>query len=122
MNEQTMLKLSLGASLIGLFGLFIVSQNTSLPDFDGNQISQMDGRTVMLTGELLKSTESEKMAKLTVREQKYGHEVPVLVFKDGKTNLSLNIGSIVVIVGDIRKSQGKYSIIAEKVKILDGQV
>lgn len=116
MNEKKLLKIALSCSLIGLFILFIFSDNISIDEKDISKIKDEEiGRDVRVIGKVNKVTNMDKVAFLEISQEKI-EEITVVLFKD--KNISLFPGMRVEIVGSIEDYNGEKEIIGNRVTII----
>lgn len=117
MHESTLLKLALTTSIIGVLGLFFLTETVSVEE---TAISKLDGinqdERVQLTGVVAKVITKGNTTFLTVEKQE---RVTVVLFSNGARLYSaLRGGDNVSVIGKVTKYNGKREIIADKVQRL----
>lgn len=117
MDDDTLLKIALSCSLIGITVLFFISENIEIESEALNDINvNMIGENVVIKGRITKARDYEKVLILTVEDAKTKKTMPVIVFKDGKTKINENTD--VEIIGEIREYNGKMELIADEIKAI----
>ncbi len=110
MDESVLLKISLIFSFLGIASLFLISRHIELTDTTIEKISSGDeGKTFMITGNVIGLKESGKLSILEINETK---ELEVMVFTD---SLNLTAGDNVKITAE--KTEGR--IIARKIEKIE---
>ena len=116
MNEKRLLKITLICSLIGLFILFIFSENISISEKDISKIEDEGiGDDVKIIGKVSKVTNTDKIAFLEIYQEKI-EKITVVLFKN--QNISLMPGMKVEVVGSIEDYNGENEIIGNRVEII----
>jgi len=114
MDDSALIKVSLIVSLLGIFLLFIISDNINLEYSDiGNIKTQDEGRIVRIKGVVKSVRNSEGMIIVEVMQENI---VPVVIFKENNIS-NINKNSFLDIEGEVRNYKGKPEIIADKVKV-----
>lgn len=113
MEDSTLIKISLIISLLGIFLLFIISDNINLDYTDIDNIKNKDeGRIVKIRGIVKNIKNTGKIMIINVMQE---NMIPVVIFKENN-NTNINKDSFVDIEGEVRIYNGKPEIIADKVK------
>lgn len=116
MKEKKLLKIALISSLIGLFILFIFSDNISVSEKAISKIEDEDiGSSVKIIGTVSRVSNSDKVAFLELSQERID-TITVVLFKD--QNISLVPGMRVEIVGSIEDYNGEKEIIGNRVMII----
>lgn len=115
MRESTLLKLAITTSIIGILGLFFLTETVSVEE---TAISKLDGvnqeERVQLTGIVARVMTTGNTTFLTVKKQE---QVTVVLFSNGaKLYDALRGGDNVSVIGRVTKYNGKREIIADKVQ------
>ncbi len=118
MDEKSLLKLSLIVSLLGLTALYFIAINSTLPDFQSEKVKSLIGKDIYVVGTIKQISDSEKLVKMVIRDDRYGNEVPLVVFKSPQKIISLNVGNEISVIGEVRQFQGKYEVIVYEIKII----
>ena len=115
MQEKALTKIALITTLLGLVGLFVLSTSTEVPVSTADSLAEeADGKTVKIRGVIIESRDLEKVAFLTVAEEKM-ETTTVVLFKDHP--LDLSEGAYVEIEGTLETYKGEKEIIANKIEI-----
>ncbi len=111
MQESTLLKISVVSSIIGLALLFFLSMFTKLENTEIKELSIADiDRTIKIQGLVSRVNPGEKITFLEIVQH---NKMPVLVFS---TNLTLNSGDEVEVVGKVTEYNGKVELIADNIR------
>ncbi len=118
MREATLLKLALTCSIIGVIGLFFLSETISI---DETAISKLDGigqeERVQLTGIVARVATKGNTTFLTLEKQE---RVNIVLFSNGAAIYDqLHAGENISVLGKVAKYQGKPEIVADKVVRLE---
>lgn len=121
MRDETLLKLSLVTSIIGLILLFYLAQ-TQAQVIAISSISQDDiGRTVLLKGNITSVFTSDKGTVFLKISDKTG-ELNAVIFKNLVSKLSaygLQKGQQVQVEGKMNEYEGEFEIIPDKITIIE---
>ena len=116
MKEKKLLKIALICSLIGLFILFIFSDNISISEKDISKIQDEDiSDSVRIIGTVNRVSNSDKVAFLELSQERID-TITVVLFKD--KNISLMPGMRVEIVGSIEDYNVEKEIIGNRVSLI----
>jgi aspartyl/asparaginyl-tRNA synthetase len=114
MHENTLLKVALITSVLGVALLFFISAGV---DVDAQSIARIDeipeGKEIEVTGVVVRAHDREKVLFLTIAEEKV-EDVTVVLFKNGKVNVQE--GDVVTVTGSIDEYEGKKQIIGNRVE------
>ena len=106
-----MLKLSVSISLIGLIILSGISQSVEFELSNINQLTINDiDNTIKLKGIITKVKEADKVTFFDVAQHS---KMPVIIFG---TNISINEGDEVEILGKVAKYNGNIELIADRIE------
>lgn len=111
MNENTLLKISLAISIIGIIGLYFTAEYSSLPEFNSSEIRSHIGQEVMISGVVTNIYSGEKIDKFILKDERYGGIIPVILFKDERYNTTFSIGQKLKVSGEIREYNNNVEII-----------
>ncbi len=116
MKEKTLFKIAIVCSVIGLIGLFFVSEQITVKEIDVGKITDSDvGKEVRVIGRVERVSDTEKVMFLEVGQEKV-ESVSVVLFKEDK-GIRLKEGDYVELLGELDEYKGEYSIIANAVKV-----
>ncbi|MFA5142382.1 MAG: hypothetical protein WC471_05425 [Candidatus Woesearchaeota archaeon] len=111
MQEKTLLKLAVVSSIIGLIILFVMSSFTQLDNTDISKLTSLDvDKTLKVTGIITKISQTEQTTMLEIAQH---NRMPVLIFD---TNLTLNKGDEVEIIGKAQDYNGELELIADRIE------
>ena len=114
MKENTLLKIALVCSIIGIALLFIVSQSIGV---DEKSIGQIDmasiGEYVKINGAVTNVVDKENVMILTIEQPS---KINVVLFK--KKPVELREGNYVEVIGKIDDYEGKPELIGDKVRVI----
>ena len=115
MDDRILLRTALITAVIGIAGLFLVSENTEI---NASGIAKLDqtniGSDVSITGEITRIIDGESYMMITVEDN--GKDIAVMVFKDGI--LELDKGSTVIIEGELKEYEGELELVANSVRVI----
>lgn len=115
MHENTLLKIALMSSVLGVALLFVISSGTEV---DAQAIARIDelpeGQEVEVTGVVVRAHDREKVLFLTLAEQKI-EDVTIVLFKNGKVHVKE--GDIVTVTGSLDEYEGKKQIVGNRVTL-----
>jgi len=119
MREPTLLKLALTCSIIGVIGLFFLSETISI---DETAISKLDGigqeERVQLTGIVARVATTGNTTFLTIERKEQAN---IILFSNGAAIYDkLRAGENVSVIGKVAKYKGKPEIVADKVIRING--
>lgn len=116
MKEKTLLKIALICSLVGLIGLFFVSERISIEEIDVSKINEEEiGKVVKIIGRIERVSDADKVMFLEIGQEKI-ETVSIILFKD--SDISLEKGDYVEIIGSVEDYEGKREVIANRVRIV----
>lgn len=114
MKENTLLKIALICSLVGLITLYFISAKIEIKDFKPGRLNANAGGDVKLIGTVTKISDRGDVVFIDVNQQS---PVTVVLFTDDD-NLRLNNGDNVEVFGEVQEYNGKSEIIAQKIRVL----
>ncbi len=111
MQESALLKLSVVSSIIGLVILFSISSLTEIEYSDINELTlnNLDD-TIKVQGLITKVTPKEKITLLEIAQH---NKMPIVIFD---TNITINPGDEVEILGTVEEYNGKIELIADRIE------
>ena len=113
MKENTLLKIAIICSLVGLFVLYFISEKVEVADYKPSQVNRNVGDTVKLTGKILKISEKRNVAFIELSQQS---SVSIVLFTD--KNVNLKQGDSVEVIGKVQEYNGKNEIIADRIRLV----
>ncbi len=114
MKENTLLKIALICSLLGLFILYFISTVIEIKDYKPNVLSNNVGDEVKLKGAIAKINDRGNAVFIQISQEAL---VDVVIFSDGNS-IKLRNGDTVEIFGKVQSYNGKDEIIAEKIRVI----
>ena len=109
LTENMLKKLALICSVVGIIALFIISKYIEIDDFSSKSLTTKDiGKEIKLEGNILKIKDSEKIAIITLNNNK-----TVVVFKDSDTHFY--VGQTIKVYGNVEEFNGEPQIIAYEI-------
>ena len=116
MEEKTLLKIALVASLAGLMFLYLISSNIEIKEKNIEKITlENKDEFVKLRGIVSNLVNSEKVAILEITQPQ---EITVVLFKNKNSSININKGNEVEIFGKVDEYNGKMEIIADRVRVV----
>ena len=112
MKENTLLKIALICSLVGLVALYFISEKIEVKDYKPIQSTSI-GEDVKLQGIITRITEREDVVFIDVNAQN-----PINVVLFGDKNLTIKKGDNVEVIGKIQEYKGKNEIIASQIRVI----
>lgn len=112
MKEKTLLKIALICSLIGLFTLYIISENLSIEEKTIDKIDNL-GEDIKLKGVVDKVINTENVVIVDVLQPQ---KISVVLFKDEDINISK--GSTIEVIGKVEENNGEIQVIGQRVRLL----
>ena len=114
MKENTLLKIALICSLVGLIALYFISTKIEIKDYKPSILNKNIGEDVKLLGKITKITDKGNVVFIEVNQQS---PITVVLFIDDD-NLTLNNGDNIDVIGKVREYKGKNEIIAQKIRVI----
>ena len=116
MKEQTLLKIALIASLLGMLILYIISDNIEIKEKRIGKITIGNkDEFVKLSGIVSKVIDTEKV---TIMEVTQPQQITVVLFKDENKTMPIQEGNQVEVMGKVDEYEGKLEIIAQRVRVI----
>jgi len=116
MEEKTLLKIALVASLAGLMFLYLISSNIEIKEKNIEKITlENKDEFIKLRGIVSNLVNSEKVAILEITQPQ---EITVVLFKNKNSSININKGNEVEIFGKVDEYNGKMEIIADRVRVV----
>ena len=114
MDDKTILRIALVCSLVGVFILYLVSDNINISESNINKINKDNvNEYVKIKGIVTKITDLEKVMFIEITQPS---SVDVIVFKD--KNISLNERDHVEVIGKTEEYNGKKELIADRIRVI----
>tara|TARA_Y100000310_G_scaffold112450_1_gene110930 strand:- start:5402 stop:5755 length:354 start_codon:yes stop_codon:yes gene_type:complete len=116
MKEQTLLKIALITSLLGLLIIFLINDNIEIKEKNIEKITidNID-EFVKLKGRVNKVIDTEKV---TIMEITQPQQITVVLFKDKNETMPIEEGNEVEVMGKVDEYEGKLEIIADRLRIV----
>ncbi|HLD18440.1 MAG TPA: OB-fold nucleic acid binding domain-containing protein [Candidatus Nanoarchaeia archaeon] len=113
MKENTLLKIALICSLIGLILLYFISIKIEVKDYKPNLVNENIGDDVKFEGIVTKISGKGSVVFVEVSQQNH---IAVVLFTDDDINLKN--GDNVEVIGEVQEYNGKNEIIAQKIRVI----
>jgi len=115
MKDETLLRLSFAAALIGIFGLFVYSNSLEISSLAIYQLSDAEGRLVRTSGTIVSAFTSERGHTFLQVSDGTG-QIKVVIFAGSGINTSwIRKGEMVLVEGRVSEYKGELEIIAKNV-------
>ena len=112
MKEKALLRIAIISSLVGVFLLYIISENISLDESAISKIENEDiGDDVKVKGVIKDVFNGEKVSIITITQPS---EMKIILYD----NVSVNSGDYIEVVGEIDEYNGNKEIIGNKVRVI----
>jgi len=111
MHSTTLIKVALTTSLIGIIGLFILLQTTTIPIHDISHIKMMDEGSVVRTEGVVKQIRNS--TNVTFINIETIETMDIIIFDS--LSLRLRPGDTVIVEGKSEEYQGETEIIADSI-------
>ena len=113
MKENTLLKIALICSLVGLIALYFISTKIEVKDYKPN-FNKNIGDDVKLKGTITKITDAGNVVFIDVSQQ---NPITVVLFT-GDDKLELISGDNIEVIGELQEYKGKDEIIAQRIRVI----
>ena len=113
MKENTLLKIALICSLVGLAVLYFISSKIEIKDYRPNLLNKNIGEDVKLQGTVTKVTGKNDVVFIEVSQK---NTINVVAFT--KDNFQLKYGDNIEVIGKVQEYNGKNEIIAQKIRVI----
>ena len=113
MKENTLLKIALICSLVGLVILYFISSKIEVKDHRPNLLNKNIGDDVKLQGTVTKVTDKNDVVFIEVSQK---NTINVVAFT--KDNFQLKNGDDIEVIGKVQEYNGKNEIIAQKIRVI----
>ena len=113
MKENTLVKISIIFSLIGLLALYFISDRIKIGEYKPNAINSEIGQDTKLKGVVKSARKIGNTVVLEV-EQNIISDVVIL----DKNNINLTAGEFIEAIGNIQEYNGKEEIIANRIRVI----
>lgn len=112
MNEKMLLKISIIGALVGIFVLYLISDNIKINESSIGKIGSGEvGKDVKVNGIVKDVFNGEKVSIITITQP----EEMKIVFYD---NVSLKEGDYVEVIGEVEEYNGKMEIMGNRVRVI----
>ena len=112
MKEKALLRIAIISSLVGVFLLYIISENISLDESAISKIENEDiGDDVKVKGVIKDVFNGEKVSIITITQPS---EMKIILYD----NVSVNSGDYIEVVGEIDEYNGNKEIIGNRVRVI----
>lgn len=116
MKEKTLLKIALICSVVGIALLYIFSEGIEIDESTIDKINKGSiGESVKIKGVLSKVSNAENAVFLEITQPQ---TIDIVLFKDKHTNITMEEGDYVEIIGKIEEYEGKREVIADRVRVI----
>ncbi len=112
MQENTILKIALLCSIIGLVALFLLSKNLTLDSPNLITKDELD-QTLKIKGTINRITNYEKN---TIIEITRTEKLDIVLFEN---NIDLKQGEKIEAVGQLKQYKNKFELLADEIKIIN---
>jgi RecJ-like exonuclease len=113
MKDETLLKISLCCSLVGILIILFIVENSEIPESNIANITKENlEQTVSISGQITRITETPGLLILNLKDGT--GEITAIIFKED--NLTLQKNQIITIEGKIIEYDGKLEIQADLLK------
>ena len=114
MNDKILLRTALVTALIGIAGLFVISEDRDLEAFSLSAITaEHIGQELEISGMITGISDREDVMMIELHDG--SRSIKAVVFKDGK--LDLKEGDEIRIKGEISEFDGSLEIIANEIQV-----
>ncbi len=111
MEDDTLLKIALACSVIGISALYIYSTGMSIPEHDiGSLGEDMLGNTITVSGRISGISDREGLRIIDITRDE---TIPVIVFSD--IDMDISEGDFVTVTGELDEYNGRNEIIADNI-------
>lgn len=113
MNENSLLKISLVFSLIGILTIFYISETTTINLSEISDLSKEDlDNKVRIKGEIISIGDTPGLMIVNVKD--LTDQMTIILFKDNST-INLERGKIIDITGTLTEYKNELEIIADQI-------
>ena len=113
MKENTLLKIALICSLVGLIVLYFISTKIEVKDYKPN-FNKNIGDDVKLKGTITKITDAGNVVFIDVSQQN-----PITVVLFTEDDLKLISGDDIEVIGEVQEYKGKNEVIEKKIRKIE---
>ena len=116
MKEQTLLKIALIGSILGLLGLYLISNSVEINEKNIEKITiENIDEFVKVRGIVSKVIDVEKVTILEIMQP---NEITIVLFKQENTSTLIKEGNEVEIIGKVDEYENSLEIIAHRARII----
>ena len=113
MKENTLLKIAIICSLIGLVVLYFISAKIEISDYRPTLLNKNAGDDVKLEGTITKITAKDNVVFIELKQE---NNVNIVMFTD--SNTEIKEGNAVEIIGKVQQYNSQNEIIANKIRVI----
>lgn len=114
MKENTLLKIALICSLIGLIILYFISTKIEVKDYKPSILNRNVGDDIKLKGTITKITDRGNVILIEVNQE---NKINVVLFTNND-ELKLKSGDSIEVIGKVQEYKGKNEIVAQKIRVI----
>lgn len=112
MKEKTLLKISIMGALIGVFVLYVISENIVIDESSISRIEEEQiGNDVKVKGVVKDVFNGEKLSIITISQPS---DIKVLLYD----NVSVSEGDYIEVIGEIDEYNGEREVIGNRVRVI----
>ena len=112
MKEKTLLKVAIISALIGVFILYIVSENTTIDETSIGKIEEEQiGNDVKVKGVVKSAFNGKKISIITITQPE---EMKIVVYE----NVSVKEGDYIEVIGEIDEYNGELEVIGNRIRVI----
>ena len=113
MKEKTLLRISIIGTLIGIFLLYIISENIKIDETSISKIKEEQiGNDVKVEGRVKDVFNGEKISIITITKPE---EMKVVVMK----NISVKEGDYIEVIGEVEEYNGELEVMGNRVRVIE---
>lgn len=113
MKERTLLKIAIVSSLVGVFLLYIISDNITLDESSIGRIEEEEiGNDVKVKGVVKDVFNGEKISIITITQPE---EMKIILYD----NVSVYEGDYIEVIGEIDEYNGEREVIGNRVRRIE---
>ena len=113
MKENTLLKIALICSIVGLVVLYFISSKIEIGDYKPSLLNKNVGDDVKLEGTITKITAKGNVVFIELKQE---NKVNIVMFTD--SNTEIKEGNVIEIIGKVQQYNSQNEIIANKIRII----
>jgi RecJ-like exonuclease len=114
-KDETLLKLSLAAAILGILGIFVFGSQAEQTTYAIYQLDDLQGSSVKITG-MITSVQATKSGHTLLQVSDQTGQITVAIFKDSGIDATLlKQGQTVEVEGRVSEYEGKTEVIADSI-------